>query len=743
MFRSLAILLGALVSGLSVVAQSPPVTAAGLRSATGLAAAGDHLQAIGHAYSARIDQDGLRYEPGLGAAAPAAQHLALSLVEIRRGDQVVWRKGTPSAPVQTGARRAELPHGICRERHDVTPEGIELSLEFPAPLPGHGDLVASFHCATSLPVVERQGAGAVFLLPGVGGVSIGGVTGIDAHGTNTAGSLQVVGDRLELRLPGAFVEHAAWPLILDPLVGTQFLASTAASVDSQPAVAYEASNDAYLVAYRYTGAAGSMQIRGCFVTGAGTPQGSMVVLATAPWLDAPKVANIAPHDTFVVAWLEAATPFGTTDVRVRTVRSQFGAPGSLGTATTVAAFTSCFDLAAGSTTNNRALLLLGNATGGGNAEVLLMQLSVAGPTATPLIESSTVVQALGTPVPHVAISANATLGHHMLAWIASNTLWTGTCGPTGALLAVPFGVDGGGNGYLPRAVDVDGAPAGNGEAAYLIAYEYDNQTTLDRDVWLARQFVYADGSQVFLGYAELDVTPGTVQMQPAIAWCGYKFVALWASQLLQGGGFDVRGSEWWSDMTRCGVTFSLLGVNQTISRSQEIQPAVVGKAASGGVGGDGLILFTEADDGPPFATDLVASRYTALGTGGAIIRQGSNCGTPGTIGTNGPAALGNTDFRITLTGAPPGGVPFLLWSLPGGETTCGACSLSNTLSAEFVVPIGGAASSPFPLPCSFTAYLGVTLQTQWAVLASGQSPCAGFPGLNLSFTQRQRFTLGN
>lgn len=185
----------------------------------------------------------------------------------------------------------------------------------------------------------------------------------------------------------------------------------------------------------------------------------------------------------------------------------------------------------------------------------------------------------------------------------------------------------------------------------------------------------------------------------------------------------------------------LLGVNSSISRSIEFQPAIGSKRSGGAASEEALLTFTEADDTPPFASDLVASRYQTLGPGGAITLHGSNCGVPGTIGANGLAAIGNTDFRITLSGALPTAVPFLLWSLPGGESTCGPCSLSNTISAVFILPSGGTASYAFPIPCSHASYLGITLQTQWALLGTGQNPCPNFPGLGLSLTQRLRFTL--
>ena len=742
MNRSLAAL-GGLFFTAVLFAQEPTTTPmqalaspTNLRSAVALQDDGDGLLALGWDYRARITAQGLHYTPALGTAAASTQHLALSLVAVRRGETAGFLPQERPAATIVGERRATIAHGPVTERFDVTPAGIELSLAFAQPLPGRGDLVARYRLDTTLSAAPALADGLSFLLADVGGVSIGGVTGLDAAGARVRGSLQLVGDCVELRLPAAFVDSAQYPLVLDPLVGTQFLASVTPNSYSQSDVAYDVTGACYLVVYRKALSNVSMEIRGNFLDSAGVPFGSLLAIAGAPWLESPKVADLNQRDTFVVGYLQASSLFASAELRARTVAAGINI---LGGVLIVDSPVTAVDIAGDNTTSgDAALFVYAKDAGGGNSTVELARATVGGFAATPVFTGRNNVQVPNAPVTDVAISkSNPSTSPYELAWVANDDLFTRTALRDGSVPGTSFGVDNAVRGLERGLVDVDGDGS-----TFLVAYQYDPAASGDSEIWLALLETDTLGAQVFYGYVPVDTAVGTKQMQPSIAWCGYKYLVLYSSQLLQGAyNFDLKGSERGFDGAACGPSFTLLGVNSSITRSNEFQPAIASKRSGGVASEEALLTFTEADDAPPFASDLVASRYQTLGPGGAITLHGSNCGVPGTIGANGLAAIGNTDFRITLSGALPTAVPFLLWSLPGGESTCGPCSLSNTISAVFILPSGGTASYAFPIPCSHASYLGITLQTQWALLGTGQNPCPNFPGLGLSFTQRLRFTL--
>lgn len=743
MHRPLAALGGTFLVAL-LPAQEPPAaptaipgaiaSPASLRSATALQADGDGLQALGWDYRARITAQGLDYTPALGTAAATTQHLALSLVDVRRGDTVAFTPRERPAAAIASERRAALDHGELVERFDVTPAGIELSVVLPRPLPGRGDLVVRYRLDTNLTAQPQSGDGLSFVLADVGGVSLGAVTGLDAAGSHARGSMQLVGDCVELRLPAAFVAAARYPLVLDPLVGTQFLGSVTPNSYTQSDVAYDVTGDCYLVVYRKALSNVSMEIRGNFVSSAGAPFGSLLAFAGAPWLAAPKVADLNARDTFVVAYLQAASPFGAAELRARTVAAGVNL---LGGVLVVDSPVTAADVAGDTTTTgDAALFVYAKDAGGGNQTVQLERATVSGLAATPVFASRNTVQAANLPVSAVAISkSNPGDQYYQMAWTTNDWCYLRTCLRDGSMPGQAIA-----GRFVPTAsvstLDIDGDGS-----SFVAVYDVDD---FAGDVDLRMLVSTTDsGGNPGNTHGYVFPYPSTRQIQPAIAFCGYKYLFLYADELLTGSNnFDLAGMELDLAGQPVGPTFSLLGVNSAITRSIEFQPAI-GSQRSGGAASDrALLTFTEADDSPPFASDLVASRYQALGPGGAITLQGSNCGTPGTIGTNGVAAIGNTDFRVTLTGAPPAALPFLLWSLPGGETTCGTCSLGNTISALFLLPSAGTASYSFPIPCSFASYLGVTLQAQWALFGTAQNPCPNFPGLGLSFTQRLRFTLG-
>src|SRR5262249_10193869 len=94
-----------------------------------------------------------------------------------------------------------------------------------------------------------------------------------------------------------------------------------------------------------------------------------------------------------------------------------------------------------------------------------------------------------------------------------------------------------------------------------------------------------------------------------------------------------------------------------------------------------------------WATDtfnLRAQRLESVGTGGAVSVVSAACGNGGTIGVNGPAAIANTDFAITLSGA-QGVLAVLNWNAPSAPIPLGSC-LVTPLGLTIVTTLVGGAS---------------------------------------------------
>ena len=200
---------------------------------------------IGPAYLARFDAAAL----GFSTVAPAGTRssslrFAFAGVQRRHGPAAA----APASPVRhvEGATVTYARPGVL-ETYEVRPDGVEQSFTLETLPPGTGDLVVRGRLSTAL-IADRRGVVAPslrFALPGHVGVNIGRVTGIDARGATTRGWMRYDGRELELVLPAAFVEAAALPLVLDPLIGTALAMPGVAG--PTPDIAYDATTDSYLV----------------------------------------------------------------------------------------------------------------------------------------------------------------------------------------------------------------------------------------------------------------------------------------------------------------------------------------------------------------------------------------------------------------------------------------------------------------------------------------------------------------
>lgn len=148
------------------------------------------------------------------AAAPAPLQIALRPTAAGRG---TTRQPLPAAaPIEQGLA-VRYHRGTVVEVYDVRPQHMEQSFVFHELPAGEGDLVVDLKLDTALPLLsvatDRLEFGDEH-----GGVVINGVVGIDAEGDRVPGSLSFEGGVLSLRLPAAFVQTAALPLVLDPLL---------------------------------------------------------------------------------------------------------------------------------------------------------------------------------------------------------------------------------------------------------------------------------------------------------------------------------------------------------------------------------------------------------------------------------------------------------------------------------------------------------------------------------------------
>jgi len=723
-----------------LVRQNAFEPAASVRESISVRQDGDTVQVGGWDFKATITAEGLHYVPALGMGAATTQHLAIRPVSYGRQSQ--------QQPVLAGAALARGAIVDCArgpgvvERYEVTPEGVALSWHFGARPAGRGDLIARYRLETSLPTVEQTAEGLGFHLPEVGGVHIGAVTGIDATGARVAGELRLEGEFLELSLPAAFVDEASFPLVLDPLIGTQFLATTDTTWnDSQPDVAYDDSNDIYLVVYRRVFSTTSQGLRAQRIDGSGALVGGFISIITSPGIANPTVANLNARDTFVVAWQSAASVIAPYDILCRSVNAANGAFSATATIASAAANEVDPDASGNNTTTDDRALIVYTVEGSG---IRLARVSVASPGATPVLASTTTVTSGSTARWPTISKSNPSDSAYLIAyWEASATLGqirVRACDRLGTLLGTSYFVVT--NGSLitnpPGRMDVDGDGSD-----FVVAYEYPEGLSAsfgEHDLWCRGINWNGTSLSANTTFTALDTAVNRDQRDPSVTFCRYKYIVLYADQFLTGvNNYDIRGLELSADCTSCGPNSLLTGLNTTLLRNVELAPAMASEYGSGSDSDEAMLVFTEADDSPPFTSSLVAQRYEAM-AGAPITTTGPTCGAGGQIySSGGPFAVGNTDFQVNLSNIPPGGIPILLFAFPGSTLSCGPCTYVQNLASVFILPVGDTSSYTWSMPCSVAPYVGVSFVVQWATLNSGTTPCAALP--SIAFSERMNLTL--
>jgi hypothetical protein len=291
------------------------------------------LVAEGAGYHVTFDHGSFRFLPALGRSAPADRPVRFAVETIARGDAVLYREGEAELPQQpslaVGGAMATWDRGNVLERFEARADGLEHSFVFAARPAGAGDLVVRLRVETELLADAGRDLHQLELFePGFGKVTIGAVTGVDAHGLRAPGSMNYDGRHLELVLPARFVETAAYPMVLDPLIGSGLLVANPADNDRLPDCAYDLSTDRYLIVWERFFSTTNIVVRGRLLQVNGTFTGpGFIAITDQGGLNEsnPKVANLNTNNAFVVVWTEGAAG-AQRDIACR----QVGADATLG-----------------------------------------------------------------------------------------------------------------------------------------------------------------------------------------------------------------------------------------------------------------------------------------------------------------------------------------------------------------------------------------------------------------------------
>ncbi len=682
-------------------------------------------------YKASFTESRVEFTPALGASAPQNFPISLSLAAIERGGQTI-EVDQHSAPQITGERVEYQRSPTVTERYDVLVAGLELSYLFDTQPKGRGDLVVRLAIDTELEA--QSGAftdGLSFRVNEAthgmtGGVDIAAVTGIDAVGRTTAGSIRFDGEYLSLVLPDAFVTNATYPLTLDPLIGGTGSAGVSFD-DYVPDVAYDLTTDKYLVTWEFRVSATDTDVWAITIDGSnGARLKGFTVANGAGHQRNAAVANVNQVDSFIVTWQDDIN--GQEDILARSVRAIDRA---MSPSLTIAGNQNdeiTPDVGGdATTTDDEAIIVWKEAKGAIHAvEVTLASLVLIAGTPTVITADTAALE------PAISKSGGST-GELVAAWQTANAIdyYIAFRRFDRDLVLHPQAVKIPGGGRQLRVPDVDGDGT-----RWAIVWQQDEGPTATTSDIFAFGFETCPSGICSTGIVQIEAEVGDDEIEPAIAMLGSKYAISWSDRM------TTAPLEYAIEMTnidlktlqRCGNpvrTGNRIGGGGWDNRHSSIGS----KFSGGGTPGDALLNF-EVKESSTGRAMVFKQRYQVFG-GGPVTRLFAGCGKGGIAGTSGPFALGNNAFAVTLAGADPAAsLAALNVGFVGAPViTCGSCRIITPLASAAIPVTVGAAELNLPVPCD-PSFTGVQMDAQWLIITSGGTPCPLVPNLAASSSLR-------
>lgn len=713
---------------------SAPIPLASIRSRSfGATWDGGRCFATGPGYLAEIGAEGVEFRSH-------GEQLALRLLSVEHGGNTAELWQAPGGL----AAHPENPN-LCHrrwssrlwERYEATASGLEHTFLFEERPLGDGDLVVRLELESGLSA--RLEDGVVRFSDGSRDIlCVGGVTGIDARGQRAAGELRLVDGELHYVLPDAFLDRAAWPVLLDPLIGGTTLLD--GGLFDSVSVAHSGTSNQYLVAWiDFTNVDLELGPKGNLVaqrvSASGSLVGSQIALDTTGRANGrAQVGWSRLNNRYLVVWgqLDLADQ---RDLLARTVAATNGALSSGGALT----FTTALNerpLALSnetSTVDDELLLLYDN--GSGSSTVRQVTVPTSG---VPAFTGAATVPGVnfGTNEPlHALSTQGGSLGLFGLLRLSIDGFFSGYS----ARLRV---LDRNGLSFAPE-VTFPGSfgststytlPALDGDGKHFVCvWRVDDRSlALSTYRWEAGA-TPGTGSLVEIrsGYLMAVVPTGTTIETPSVAYGPEGTWVAWTEKT--GSVFTTRvqlvdtvlGSLVGAPIQ---VPGRLVGRRSIASQAQGRLP---GEVADSNTIDEAALLLEAPCTGSGCLPDLVLQRITASGK---RLLLGGGCAVDGPGGA--AYATGMTPggvVRLSLYSTAKNSPTFALLGAQGPSLTCGPCALRVDLNGILAIPrtidAKGDASLELSVPNTPSA-IGISLAVQW--LTPAVSPGCDVLSSNLS-----------
>ncbi|MEM7201359.1 MAG: hypothetical protein AAF628_13905 [Planctomycetota bacterium] len=658
----------------------------------------------GPGYEARFDRAGMTFVPALGKRAPRLFPVRFELQSYGRR-QGRATDAAPAEPARDGNEVALRRHGVA-EQYEMRVDGVEQSFTFATLPPGGGDLVVRCRLTTELSLVHAASDELRFELDGIGGVCIGKVVGIDGDGARVEGAMRLDDGVLELTLPAAFVDRAAAPLVLDPLIGAYFL-PTIGSDDEDPDVAYDATFDTYITVWQRRFSSGNTSILGQRQRGS-SPVGGLITIRSSAFNGIkPVVANIRQSASFAMAWEE------NRDIMGAGVHASTGGVTAVVTVAGGANLQRNPDIGGDATTVEQEAVVVWEDLS--QSKIVAVQLRIPPTGAVVAFDVTEITDGSDSDrLPAISKSAGA-IGLYLIVWErdrASTDIIGGAIISRNISFAQQF-LTVAASSSVKRDPDCDGDADGT---CWVVGYATEVVGSGISDI-ACSVVCYDQLSRVgYVSAPEVIVEGGAVddQIDPAVCVLDGSALVAFRERVLGASLYTPKVRS--VDLFDCGVCEGKSAL-QPFYGENAASIEIASQLSGGGAGTEAMIVWDHYN--ATYESDVLGHLYR--GDDGLVTDLGGGCGSGGTAYAT-CARSGNGDFDMRLQSAAWSVNSFLLLARKRGDFPCGPCTIVPDFSSAVVFPAGatdfrGRAAvttriSPIP------TVVGVQLYLQWAIVGS-------------------------
>jgi len=251
-------------------------------------------------------------DAGSQAAVAADWNLSLQLDSVRVGGQEIYRAKGLIPQVQNNAAFFQHTPALS-EQQLALDAGMQQLFTLAAPLDGEGDLILAVNLSTPMraELLSAQ-QGVLFFTPNANPnkderyalLAYSGALARDAEGRERYADLALDGNMLLLRLPADWLAQAVYPIVIDPLIGSPALVSDPRPQQADIALAYNPNAGEYLAVWEsYTTGGSGADLRAQRFQADGALLGAPISVTTASGEQLqPAVAFNATANEYLVVW---------------------------------------------------------------------------------------------------------------------------------------------------------------------------------------------------------------------------------------------------------------------------------------------------------------------------------------------------------------------------------------------------------------------------------------------------------